>query len=52
MVDMEMLEKKTSKTISTIAILWHVNPIFKKRAATVEVDILISPDKIVRFGVV
>ena len=34
---------KTRKTISTIAILWPVKAIFEKRAATVEVDILISP---------
>ena len=39
---MEMLEK-TSKTISTIAILWPVKAIFEKRAATVEVDTLIFP---------
>ena len=41
-VDMEMLEK-TSKTISTIAILWPVKAIFEQRAATVEVDTFISP---------
>ena len=35
---------KTRKTISTIAILWPVNAIFEKRAATVEVDTLISPE--------
>ena len=35
---------KTRKTISTIAILWPVKAIFEKRAATVEVDTLISPD--------
>ena len=34
---------KTRKTISTIAILWRVKAIFEKRAATVEVDNLISP---------
>ena len=34
---------KTSKTISTIAILWPVKAIFENRAATVEVDTLISP---------
>ena len=34
---------KTSKTISTIAILWPVKAILEKRAATVEVDTLISP---------
>ena len=35
---------KTRKThISTIAILWPVEAIFEKRAATVEVDTLISP---------
>ena len=34
---------KTRKTISTIAILWPVKAIFEKRAATVEVDTLISP---------
>ena len=34
---------KTSKTISTIAILWPVKAIFEKRAATVEVDTLNSP---------
>ena len=34
---------KTSKTISTIAILWPVEAIFEKRAATVEVDTFISP---------
>ena len=33
---------KTMKTISTIAILWPVKAIFEKRAATVEVDTLIS----------
>ena len=42
-VDMEMLEK-TSKTISTIAILWPVKAIFETRATTVEVDTFISPD--------
>ena len=31
------------KTISTTAILWPVKAIFEKRAATVEVDNLISP---------
>ena len=35
---------KTRRTISTIAILWPVRAIFEKRAATVEVDTLISPD--------
>ena len=35
---------KTSKTISTIAILWPVKAIFEKRAAMVEVDAFISPD--------
>ena len=35
--------EKTSKTISTIAILSPVEVIFDKRAATVEVDTLISP---------
>ena len=35
---------KTRKTISTIAILWPVKAIFEKRAATAEVDTLISPD--------
>ena len=39
-VDMEMLEK-TSKTISTIAILWPVKAIFENMAATVEADTLI-----------
>ena len=34
---------KTRKTISTIAILLPVKAIFEKRAATVEVDTLISP---------
>ena len=34
---------KTSKSISTIAILWPVKAIFEKRAATVEVDTFISP---------
>ena len=34
---------KTRKTISTIAILWPVKASFEKRAATVEVDTLISP---------
>ena len=34
---------KTSKTISTIAILWPVKAVFEKWAATVEVDIFISP---------
>ena len=33
---------KTRETISTIAILWPVKAIFEKRAATVEVDTLIS----------
>ena len=41
-VDMEMLEK-TSKTMSTMAILWPVKAIFEKRAATVEVDTFLSP---------
>ena len=39
---MKMLEK-TSKTISTIAILWAVKAIFEKRTATVEVDSFVSP---------
>ena len=34
---------KTRKAISTIAILWPVKAILEKRAATVEVDTLISP---------
>ena len=34
---------KLSKTISTMAMLWPVKAIFEKRAATVEVDIFISP---------
>ena len=34
---------KTSKTVSTIAILWPVKAIFEKRAAMVEVDAFISP---------
>ena len=34
---------KTSKSISTIAILWPVKATFEKRAATVEVDTSISP---------
>ena len=34
---------KTRKTISTIAILWPFKAIFEKRAATAEVDTLISP---------
>ena len=34
---------KTTKTISTIAILWPVKAIFEKRAATVEVDSFVSP---------
>ena len=34
---------KTGKTISTITILWPVKAIFEKRAATVEVDIFVSP---------
>ena len=33
---------KTRTTISTIAILWPVKAIFEKRAATVEVDTLVS----------
>ena len=39
--------RKNSKTISTIAILWPwpVKVIFEKRAATVEVDTFIYPDK-------
>ena len=37
---------KTSKTISTIAIPWPVKAIFEKRAATVEVDTLISPGRV------
>ena len=35
---------KTRKTMSTIEILWPVKAIFEKRAATVEVDTLISPE--------
>ena len=35
--------RKTSKTISTIAILWPVKAIFEKRAATVEVDTFTAP---------
>ena len=46
-VDMEML-KKSSKTMSTIAILWPVKVIFEKRAATVEVDTLTSPEPTLR----
>ena len=42
-VDMEMLEK-TSKAISTIAILWPVKAIFETRAATVEVETFIFPE--------
>ena len=34
---------KTRKTISTIAIIWPVKAIFEKRAATLEVDTLVSP---------
>ena len=34
---------KTSKSISTIAILWPVKAIFEKKAATVEVDTFVSP---------
>ena len=34
---------KTSKTISTIAILWPLKAIFEKRAPTVEVDTFVSP---------
>ena len=41
-VDTEML-LKTRINISTIAIIWPVKAIFEKRAATVEVDTLISP---------
>ena len=49
-VDMEMLGK-TSKTISTIAILWPVKAIFEKRAATVDVDTIISPEhELSKFG--
>ena len=44
-VDVEML-KKTSRTISTMAILWPVKGIFEKRAAMVEVDTFISPVKL------
>ena len=33
---------KPRKTISTITILWPIKAIFEKRAATVEVDTLIS----------
>ena len=33
---------KTRKTISTIAILWPVQAIFERRAATVEVDSFVS----------
>ena len=33
---------KTSKTISTITILWLVKAVFEKRAAAMEVDTLIS----------
>ena len=39
---MKMLEK-TSKTISTIAILWPVKANFEKTSATVEVDTFIFP---------
>ena len=35
--------KKTRKTMPTIAVFWPVKAIFEKRAATVEVDTLISP---------
>ena len=38
-----MAPAPSRKTISTIAILWPVKAIFKKRAATVEVDTFISP---------
>ena len=37
------------KTISTIAILWPVKAIFEKRAATVEVDTFILPDRFQHF---
>ena len=36
---------KTRKTISTIAILWPVKAIFEKRAATVEVDSFVFPER-------
>ena len=43
--------KTTSKTISTIAILWPVKAIFDKRTASVEVDTFISPAiAILQFG--
>ena len=48
-VDTEMQEK-TSKTISTVAILWPVKAILEKRAATVEVDTFISPGCFQTFG--
>ena len=42
----------TSKTISTIAILRPVKAIFKKRAATAEVDTLVSPaEGVSNFGI-
>ena len=43
---------KTRKSISTIAILWSVKAIFKKRAATLEVDTLISPELVLFFWAV
>ena len=36
----------SGKTLSTIAILWLVKAIFEKRAATVEVYTLISPETV------
>ena len=37
--------------MSTIAILWLVKAIFEKRAATVEVDTLISPVEVVAMAI-
>ena len=48
---MEM-PKKTSKTISTIAMLSPVKTIFEKRAATVEVDTSIYPAFVHRISTI
>ena len=41
---------KNRKAISTTAILWPVKAVFEKRAATVEVDTLISPAQGIPLG--
>ena len=43
MVDVKLLQKKTSKDPSTITTFWPVEAIFKQRSSTMEVGALIPP---------